>query len=89
MKGSGDAKGTAATSLQDVFYELADNLCQKYPALTPFIVRREKFGEVVRLVVWINSKNLRKQGVQNTDKVWKDANGNTHIRRQAKNDNWW
>lgn len=90
MKGSGDAKSTAATSsLQDVFYELADNLCQKYPALTPFIVRREKFGEVIRLVVWINSTNLKKQGVGSTDKVWKDAKGNTHIRRQAKNDSWY
>lgn len=76
-------------TLQDVFYELADNLCQKYTALTPFIVRREKFGEVVRLVTWINSKNLKEKGVHNADKVWKDAKGNIHIKREAKNDNWY
>ena len=88
MNGSGGQKTTAAT-LQDIFYELADNLCQKYPALTPFIVRREKFGEVVRLVVWINSNKLTKQGLGLSDTMWKDSNGNTHIRREAKNDNWY
>lgn len=75
--------------LGDVFYELADNLCQRYTALTPFIVRREKFGEVIRLVTWINSKNLKKQGAKSTDQVWMDSKGNTHIRREAKNDNWY
>lgn len=89
MNGSGDTSSTAATSLQDVFFELADNLCQKYPALTPFIVRKERFGEVVRLVTWINTNNLKKQGVNGKDKVWKDSKGNIHIKREAKNDNWW
>lgn len=88
MNGSGN-NTTTATTLQDVFYELADNLCQKYPALTPFIVRRETFGEVVRLVSWINSRNLEKNGVHNTDKVWKDKHGNIHIRREAKKDDWY
>ena len=85
-QGSSDS---AVDSLSDVFYELADNLCQRYSALTPFIVRREKFGEVIRLVIWINSKNLRKQGVSSANKAWKDKNGNIHIRRQATNDNWY
>jgi hypothetical protein len=57
--------------------------------LTPFIVRREKFGEVVKLLQWINSTNLKKKGVQNNDQVWKDKKGNVHIRREAKNDNWY
>ncbi len=64
-------------------------MCQKYPALTPFMVRREKFGEVVKLLQWINSKNLKDKGVKNNDKVWTDKNGDIHIRRQAQNDNWY
>ena len=73
-------------SLSDLFYELADNLCQKYTALTPFIVRREKFGEVIKLLGWIYSANNTK--AKSAEKVWKDKNGNIHIRREAKNDNW-
>jgi len=74
-------------SLSDLFYELADGLCQKYTALTPFIVRREKFGEVVKLLGWIHSDNEVKS--KSAEKVWKDRNGNIHIRREAKNDNWY
>jgi len=79
----------AATSLSDLFFTLADNLCQKYTALTPFLVRREKFGEVVKLIQWINSHNLKENGVKSEDKVWKDKKGDIHIRRPAMNDNWY
>ena len=72
-----------------MFFDLEDNLCQRYTALTPFAVRREKFGEVVLLVNRINKKNLREKGVKNTDKVWTDKRGNVHIRRPAMNDNWY
>ena len=68
-----------------MFYELADNLCQKYTALTPFVVRREKFGEVVKLLGWITTDGKKKQ----KSRGWKDKNGNYHIRREAKNDNWY
>lgn len=80
---------SAAISIYDVFFDLEDNLCQRYTALTPFAVRREKFGEVVLLVNRINAKNLRDKGVQHTDKVWTDKRGNVHIRRKAQNDNWY
>ena len=53
------------------------------------MVRREKFGEVVKLLQRINAKNLREKGVRNTDTVYKDKRGNVHIRREAKNDNWY
>lgn len=75
--------------MYEVFFELEDNLCVKYPALTPFIVRREKFGEVVKLVNRINARKLAEKGVQKTDQVWIDSKGNTHIRRPAQNDNWY
>ena len=57
--------------------------------MTPFAVRREKFGEVVKLLHRINDKNRREKGVRNTDKIYKDNRGNVHIRREAKNDNWY
>ena len=88
MNGSGSSRSTSET-MNELFYEIADNLSQKYPALTPFVIRREKFGEVVRLISWINGKNLKNKGIQSTDKVWKDSKGDIHIRRPAQNDNWW
>jgi hypothetical protein len=72
-----------------MFYTLADNLCQKYTALTPFVVRREKFGEVIKLLQWINSKARKEQGIRPKDSTWKDKQGNLHIRRPAMNDNWY
>lgn len=86
--GSGNNTVTNAT-LYEVFFDLEDNLCQRYPALTPFVVRREKFGEVVKLLQRVNAKHRREKGVGNTDKVYRDKRGNTHIRREAKNDNWY
>ena len=86
MDGSSD--DAAAISLYETFFDLEDNLCQRYPALTPFIVIKEKVGEVILLVKRINRKNMREKGIQSTDKVWTDKNGNVHIRRKARNDNW-
>lgn len=85
---NGGGHEAAAISLYDTFFDLEDNLCQKYTALTPFIVRREKFGEVVLLVNRINQKNMREKGIRRNDKAWTDKKGNIHIRREAKNDNW-
>jgi hypothetical protein len=72
-----------------LFFELEDNLCKRYTSLNPFIVRREKFGEVVLLVRRINGENKRKQGIRKDDTVYYDAKGNKHIRRKALNDDWW
>ena len=57
--------------------------------MTPFEVRREKFGEVVKLTARIRQKNMRQQNVSTGDKVWRDRNGDLHIRRKAQNDNWY
>lgn len=57
--------------------------------MTPFEVRREKFGEVVKLTARIRQKNMRQQNVSTGDKVWRDKNGDLHIRRKATNDNWY
>ena len=87
MDGSSD--NAAATSLYETFFDLEDNLCQKYVSLDPFQVRREKVGEVFLLVNRINRKNMREKGVRSKDRVWKDRKGNVHIRREAKADNWY
>lgn len=85
----GSSEDAAAISLYELFFELEENLCKRYPALTPFAVRREKFGEVVKVLQRINAKSRKEQGAQRSDQVWKDKRGNIHIRREAKNDNWY
>ena len=85
---NGGGADTTTISLYETFFDLEENLCQRYTALTPFIVRREKVGEVILLVKRINRKNQREKGIRNTDKVWTDSKGNLHIRRKAQNDNW-
>lgn len=72
-----------------MFFDLSDNLCKRYPALSPFEVRREKIGEVLLLVKRVNQKNDREKGIGRKDAVRKDADGNIHIRRAATNDSWY
>lgn len=88
MNGGGDSDA-AAVSLYELFFELEDNLCQRYSGLTPFDVRREKVSEVFLLVKRINARKRREKGIQAHDKVWIDNKGNEHIRREAKNDDWY
>ena len=75
--------------MYEVFFELEDNLCMRYTALTPFAVRREKVGEVFLLVKRITARKWREQGYKPHDKVYIDSKGNKHIRRKATNDNWY
>ena len=87
MDGSGE--NATAVSLYETFFELEDNLCQRYSSLNPFIVRREKVGEVFLLVLRINRMKQREKGIQKGDQVWIDKKGDTHIRRKAQNDDWY
>lgn len=68
---------------------MEDNLCQRYTSLNPFMIRREKSGEVFLLVNRINVKRARENGIAPEDTVWTDSQGRTHIRRPAKNDDWY
>lgn len=61
----------------------------RYNSLNPFIIRREKVGEVFLLVKRINRKNQAKKGIRKDDKIYVDSKGNTHIRRKAQNDDWY
>ena len=76
-------------SLYEVFFDLEENLCERYHGLNPFIIRREKVGEVFLLVCRINRKNRLQKGIQKHDRTYTDSKGNLHIRREAKNDDWW
>ncbi len=69
-----------------MFFDLEDNLCQRYPALTPFIVRRECVGEVFLLIKRINTKAEREQGIRRNDEIIEDGRGNRVIRREAGDD---
>ena len=70
-----------------MLFDLTDNLCQRYPALTPFDVRRERAGEVMLLVRRLNDKMARDNGttgnVAPRGNIRRDARGNIHIRRPA------
>lgn len=88
MNGGGE-NDTTTVSLYEMFFELEDNLCIRYKSLNPFIVRREKVGEVFLLVKRLNRLNERKKGIKRDDEVYIDRNGNRHIRRKATNDNWY
>lgn len=88
MNGGGE-NDTTTVSLYELFFELEDNLCQRYTSLNPFIVRREKVGEVFLLIKRLNRLNQAKKGIRSDDKVWIDKKGNKHIRRKAQNDDWY
>lgn len=87
MNGSGD--NATAVSIYELFFELEDNLCKRYSGLNPFLVRREKVGEVFLLVKRINARNRREKGIRNDDQIYYDSKGNKHIRRKAQNDDWY
>lgn len=74
--------------MYETFFDLTDLLCQRYTALTPFIVRREKFREVMRLVRRINNKEYKASGAKEGEKVTFDKDGNKHIWREAGDDFW-
>lgn len=75
-------------------FDMTDNLCKRYPSLSPFTVRRERAGEVFLLVNRLNDKVAREDdGAQATGapisrgNIRRDAKGNIHIRRRASDDN--
>lgn len=68
-------------SLYQMFFKIELNLCERFPSLTPFQIRREKAGEVFLLIKRLNEYNMSLNN-ENTRK-----NGKRVIRRRA-NDNW-
>lgn len=63
-----------------MFFQLELNLCERFPALTPFQIRREKAREVFLLIKRINRYNEN-----NSERTIKSKSNK--IRRPA-GDNW-
>lgn len=85
----GNGENAVAQTLFELFFDLTETLCSRYPALSPFEIRREKVGEVFLLVRRINAKIDKEKGIGRNDTVRRDADGNIHIRRKATNDDWY
>lgn len=79
------ASGNAANSIDDSLtlyqslFQTAELLCKRYPALTPFSIRRERAREVFLLIRRINSHPRAEQGRE------VDAQGRIRV---PAGDNW-
>lgn len=58
-----------------MFFQLELNLCERFPALTPFQIRREKASEVFLLVKRINENN-KKETIKKSNKIRRPAGDN-------------
>lgn len=67
---------TDNTPFYDVMFDMTVQLCERFPAFTPLSFRRERFGEVLKLIV-----RFKRWSKKNT------KNGKRIIRRPA-GDNW-
>lgn len=69
-----------------MFFEIEINLCERFPALTPFTIRKQRAYEVFLLINRLNnytaSKN-KEQKIINTD------NNKKVIRKAAADDTWY
>lgn len=76
--------------MADVYTSIVDSLCTRYPALTPFEIRRQRLGDVFRLIDRVNQAERRKQGCRGrNDRVEIDKDGNRIVYREAQNNDWW
>ena len=60
-------------------FEMEVNLCEKFPALTPLSLRREKAREVFTMIARFNRYSKRKK---------KREKGGKKIIRRPASDNW-
>lgn len=65
-------------SLYEMFFEMELSLCDKFPALTPFQIRREKAREVFLLV-----KRLKEHNQKNNE-----PNNRPNVIRRPAGDDW-
>ena len=64
------------------------NLCNAFPALSPFSVRRERFHDVILIFTRQIAKNKR-SGEDKKEKEFTTKNGEKIIRRKATKDDWY
>ena len=66
-------------SIYDMFFEMQLSICERFPSLTPFDVRKQPFAEVFLLIRRLHKSNDNKSnGESNKDKS----------KRIAASDNW-
>lgn len=71
-----------------MLFQASDQLCERYTSLNPFLIRRERNGEVFMLINRIITSTNKKEN-RNNEQVIVKANGDKIIRREAKNDDWY
>jgi len=64
------------------------NLCDRFPSLNPFAVRRERFHDVILIFIRQIEKNHR-SGKTNREQEFTTKGGQKVIRREANNDDWY
>ena len=73
-----------------MLFNLTDQLCIRYSSLTPFIIRKEKWSEVMLLIQRIKTSNKKKSLKSGSGEMrYVQANGDVIIRKPAKNDDWY
>ena len=75
--------------MNDMLFDISETLCERYHGMTPFMVRKERCGEVFKVLFAILEKNRREKGIRKTDTIYTDTQGRTHIRRESTDDNFW
>ena len=71
---------------------MTTNLCSRFPALSPFSVRRESFHDVLTVYIrlLLQTARLPEQNGEKKDEIPEGAFviGNT-LYKPAQNDDWW
>ena len=74
-------------------FEISDLLCSRYSSLNPFMIRREKSGEVFLLINRVMKQRKESEDLKTPlkkgDQVLYDVKGNKIIRRPATDDSWY
>ncbi|MFQ9923790.1 MAG: hypothetical protein ACLRVU_09760 [Beduini sp.] len=73
-----------------MLFNLTDQLCTRYSSLNPFIIRKEKWSEVMLLIQRIKKSSKRQSNQVASGESRKVlANGDVIIRRPANNNDWY
>lgn len=79
--------------MNEMLFDIVENLCIRYSCLHPFEVRRQRAGEVFRILFLILDKadreKRKKLGLKKGDTTYVDNKGRTHIRRESTDDSFW
>ena len=71
---------TDDTPIYEVLFDIQMSLCERFPTLTPFMLRREKAREVFLLISRLN-KHSQKENANQTS-------NDTRVIRKPAGDNW-